>query len=133
MAQENLSSYKTWDRWLQILSFFPIPDTWLVLRIFVGGLAFLVTQWFQNPPANAGDAGLIPRLGRSPGKSHGQRSLVGYSPWGRKRVGHDLSTKTTTTEAPHREAEGVEDGFKAGPGDLPSKLHEGSGLGGGLQ
>ena len=23
------------------------------------------------------------------GKSHGQRSLVGYSPWGRKRVGHD--------------------------------------------
>ena len=25
-----------------------------------------------------------------PGKSHGQRSLVGYSPWGRKRVRHDL-------------------------------------------
>ena len=24
-----------------------------------------------------------------PGKSHGQRSLVGYSPWGHKRVGHD--------------------------------------------
>ena len=22
-------------------------------------------------------------------KSHGQRSLVGYSPWGRKRVRHD--------------------------------------------
>ena len=28
-----------------------------------------------------------------PGKSHGQRSLVGYSPWGHKRVGHDLETK----------------------------------------
>ena len=28
-----------------------------------------------------------------PGKSHGQRSLVGYSPWGCKRVGHDLATK----------------------------------------
>ena len=27
------------------------------------------------------------------GKSYGQRSLVGYSPWGRKRVGHDLVTK----------------------------------------
>ena len=26
-----------------------------------------------------------------PGESHGQRSLVGYSPWGRKRVGHDWS------------------------------------------
>ena len=54
----------------------------------------------QNPPANAGDArdsGLIPGSGRFPWsrkwqpapvflpeKSHGQRSLVGYSPWGRK-------------------------------------------------
>ena len=28
-----------------------------------------------------------------PGKSHGQRNLVGYSPWGCKRVGHDLGTK----------------------------------------
>ena len=44
---------------------------------------------------NAGDLGLIPGLGRSPGgehgnalqyscldNPHGQRSLVGYSPWG---------------------------------------------------
>ena len=29
----------------------------------------------------------------SPGKSHGQRSLVGYSPWSHKGVGHDLATK----------------------------------------
>ena len=28
-----------------------------------------------------------------PGKSHGQRSLTHYSPWGHKRVGHDLATK----------------------------------------
>ena len=28
-----------------------------------------------------------------PGKSHGQRSLVGQSPWGHKRVGYDLETK----------------------------------------
>ena len=47
--------------------------------------------------ANAGDMGLIPELGRSPGEgsdnplqyscleeSHGQRSLVGYSPQGHK-------------------------------------------------
>ena len=46
---------------------------------------------------NAGDLGSIPGLGRSPGegnsnpppvflpgKSHGQRILAGYSPWGRK-------------------------------------------------
>ena len=27
------------------------------------------------------------------GKSHGQRSLVSYSSWGLKKVGHDLVTK----------------------------------------
>ena len=36
---------------------------------------------------DTGDVGSIPGLGRStpvvlPGESHGQRSLVGYSPWG---------------------------------------------------
>ena len=29
------------------------------------------------------------------GKFCGQRSLAGYSPWGLKRVGHDLATKKT--------------------------------------
>ena len=29
-------------------------------------------------------------------KSRGQRKLVGYSPWGHKRIRHDLVTKTTT-------------------------------------
>ena len=28
-----------------------------------------------------------------PGKSHGQRSLAGYSPWDHKRVRHNLWTK----------------------------------------
>ena len=28
-----------------------------------------------------------------PGTSHGQRSLLGYSQWGCKRVGHNLATK----------------------------------------
>ena len=28
-----------------------------------------------------------------PGKSHGQRSLAGYSPWGHTELGHDLATK----------------------------------------
>jgi len=45
---------------------------------------------------NAGDLDSIPGLGRSPGegngnpllpgKSHGWRSLVGYSPWGHKEL-----------------------------------------------
>ena len=43
----------------------------------------------KNLPANAGDQG--PEFW--PGKSHGQRSLVGHSPWGHKRVEHDLETK----------------------------------------
>ena len=59
----------------------------------------------RNPPANAGDAGLIPGSGRSPGgekathssilasEIHGQRSLAGYSPWSCKRIGHNLATK----------------------------------------
>ena len=29
-----------------------------------------------------------------PGRSHGQRSLTGYSPWGHRRVGLYLATKT---------------------------------------
>ena len=33
-----------------------------------------------------------------PGKSHGQRSLVGYSPWGPKRVRHELATKNKTNK-----------------------------------
>ena len=30
-----------------------------------------------------------------PGKSHGQRSLAGYSPWGLKRVGHRTEPLST--------------------------------------
>ena len=61
----------------------------------------------KNLPANARDVGLIPWLGKSPGegngnplqnsclpgKSQGQRSLEGYSPWGHKRIGRGLATK----------------------------------------
>ena len=58
----------------------------------------------KSLPANAGDSGSIPVLGRSSGggheptpvflpeKSHGQRSLVDYGPRGNKKVGHDLVT-----------------------------------------
>ena len=34
-----------------------------------------------------------PTLVFEPGKSHGQRSLAGYSPWSTKRVGYNLVTK----------------------------------------
>ena len=58
----------------------------------------LVAQSVENPPANAEDSGSFHELGRSPGEGngnslqysclenpHGQRSLVGYSPWDCKK------------------------------------------------
>ena len=57
----------------------------------------------KNLPFNAGDLGSVPGWGRPPGgghgnplvflsgESHGQRSLVGYRPWGH--------TESDTTEA----------------------------------
>ena len=33
-----------------------------------------------------------------PGEHQGQGSLIGYSPWGRKRVGHDLVTNPSYTQ-----------------------------------
>ena len=68
-------------------------------------LASLVAQVIKASACNAGDMGSIPGLGRSPGeengntpaflsgKSHGQGSLAGYSPWGHKTAGNDLVTK----------------------------------------
>ena len=66
---------------------------------FPGGLVV------KNPPANAGDS-FNPWVRKIlwrrkwqptpvflPGKSHGQRTLGGYSPWGFKRVRHNLATE----------------------------------------
>ena len=66
-------------------------------------LGFPVLQYLSDSAAgkesacSAGNPGSIPGLGRSPGEGivyahqyhclenpHGQRSLMGYSPWGRK-------------------------------------------------
>ena len=63
----------------------------------------------KNPPANVGDArdtssipgsedplkkGWQPTPVFSPGESHGQRSLEGYSPWGHKQL--DMTEHTHT-------------------------------------
>ena len=60
----------------------------------------------KESACDAGDPGSVPGLGRCPGEGNGnplqysclgnpmdRRRLVGYSPWGLKRVGHDLPTK----------------------------------------
>ena len=36
-----------------------------------------------------------------PEKSHGQRSLASYSPWGSQRVGHDLAIKQQQSTSEH--------------------------------
>ena len=65
----------------------------------------MISQGFPGDPdgkesaCNVGDLGSIPGLGRSPGEEngnllqysclenpHGQKSLVGYSPWGCKEL-----------------------------------------------
>ena len=78
------------------------------VRIFLLSLSTFfpegLPQWFSGKESTCsvgaiGDVGSIPGLGRSlrrrawqptpvflPRESHGQRSLVGYSPWGRKEA-----------------------------------------------
>ena len=68
----------------------------------------------KESACNAGDLGLIPGSGRSPGgehgnllqysclgNPHGQRSLAGCSPWGRKEsdMTEQLSTERTCSRA----------------------------------
>ena len=51
----------------------------------------------KNPPANAGDVGWIPGLGRSPGRGNGNPTSVfflrNHMDRGAWRVGHDLMTE----------------------------------------
>ena len=72
--------------------------------VFPGGS---VVKTLPTNAGTTGDVGSIPGVGKtlwrrkwqpasvfSPGKSRGQRSLAGCSPWGCKRVEHDLVTNT---------------------------------------
>ena len=76
-----------------VLSLNSLPSYWHR----VGILCFPGRLVGKESACNAGDLGLIPGLGRSPGGGHGnplqysclenpygQRSLVGYRPWGHK-------------------------------------------------
>ena len=94
-----LKSYK-----MYFYCFSGYPSIWNHVLQFIGG--FPSGTLAKNPPASAGDAGLIPGFQKIPwrrkqqstpvflpGKSHGQGSLGGYSPWGHKRVGYNLATK----------------------------------------
>ena len=71
---------------------------------------FSCIQYYLKVISNEGNLGLILGLGRSPGgghdnpfqyscleNTHGQRRLVGYSPWGLKESDTTESTKHTNT------------------------------------
>ena len=72
-------------------------------------LCFPVDSDGKESTCNAGELGSIPGLGRSPGgghgnplqyscleNRHGQRSLAGYSPWGRKES--DITEQLSTAQ-----------------------------------
>ena len=78
----------------------------------------------KNPPANAGDSrhGFDPWVGKIrwsrkwqpttvflPGKFHGQRSLAGYSPWGRKEsdMTEHACMHTSARACTHTYTEGI--------------------------
>ena len=88
----------------------------------------------KNLPANAGDWSLISGSGRFPGegngnptpislpgKSHGQRSLEGYSSWGLKRVGRNLATKQQADSSLLQQLKRLRD--EPGPVSSPSWLN----------
>ena len=71
----------------------------------------------KESACNVGDLGLIPGLVRAPGgghgnplqyscleNPHGQRSLVGYSPWGRKEL---ATTEWLSTHTAHKQVEDI--------------------------
>ena len=87
----------------------------------------MVTE-VKTQPASAGDVrdvGFDPQVGRTPwrrawpGESHGQRSLVGYSPWGRT----ELDTIGATLQA-RTHSEGLRKGDKQLRGEQPLKVPE---------
>ena len=94
--------------------------------------ASLVAQLVKNPPAMREKPGLDPWVGKIPwrrawqpipvflpGESDGQRSLVGYSPWGPQRVGHKESGHDWAAQ--HRRSTSAFKAFNS------EKLHSGSG------
>ena len=97
--------------WLQTMGSQRVGHNWVTKH--TAQHVHCIHRWFRkshlvkNPPASAVDTGDVhlvrdrkkpwrrewqPNPGL-PGKSQGLRSLVGYSPWGLKKVRHDLATK----------------------------------------
>ena len=91
-------------KFVNFTQFKPLPnartDIQAMLSLNIGFPGGLVVK---DLPANVGDVGSTAGLGRSPGEGnsnpylpgefHGWWKLTGYSPWGCKRIRHNLATK----------------------------------------
>ena len=85
-------------------SFWRLMFSFHFSRVYVEEWASWVVLVVKNPPANAGDAGSIPGLGRSPGEGHGNplqysclENPMDRGAWqatvmGSQRVGHNWMT-----------------------------------------
>ena len=86
----NPVTSKCWE-----LKLFKFRSLNIKIRMIIWGFPGVLVV--KNPSVSVGDMGLIPESRRSPGrgngnplqffpgKSYGQRSLAGYSPWGLKQ------------------------------------------------
>ena len=94
----------------------PLPGSFLLLFASAEEGNFPHGSVIKNLPANAGDTGDVASIPVSgipqrkkwqptpvflPGKFHGQRSLVGYSPRDRKELGDDFKTEHRRKEIKH--------------------------------
>ena len=117
--KRNLKSYISWGSWITQFKREMFHFKTRVLQTGYASQHFsyqdthttvFVRHWRlsgkKQSACDAADTDVLPGLGRSPGgrngkptpvflpgKNHGQRSLVGYSPWACKRVDHSLATQ----------------------------------------
>ena len=101
-------------------------------------MGFLDGSAGKESACNAGDTGhvgLIPGLGGSPGggkwqfspvflseKSHGQRCLMGYSPWGRKELAMTYRLNNSNNSSEAETDKKTENSDRAGAGPATSFL-----------
>ena len=94
--------FSRWEYWSGLL--LPCPQPWPTLSQFGTSLLFHVQFYVLVTSKYILKCFVVVQLLRRrrqwhptpvllPGKSHGRRSLVGCSPWGHIREGHDLATK----------------------------------------
>ena len=117
LVKNRLQCRRPWyDSWVRKIHWRRDRLPTLVFLGFPGGSVG------KEAACNVGDLGSIPELGRSPGgengnlcqyscleNPHGQRSLRGYSPWGRKEsdMTERLGTQQRTCEASRATVKGL--------------------------